>query len=95
MKEFENALTAAFGADRAEPADLTIDQLDGRLPGSAAVRASTCVSRAEPVRACGICAGQAEPAGVNLYRAGHAEPVRVCACYCLAEQPDPVAVAAG
>ncbi|MET8849126.1 hypothetical protein [Amycolatopsis sp. NPDC004625] len=74
MKEFENALAAAFGVDRAEPPALTIDQLDGRLPGSAAVRASTCVTRAE-----------AAPASACFCRADHTEPVMATVCLCRAE----------
>jgi hypothetical protein len=95
--EFENALAAAFGASAAEPPVLAIDQLDGRLvsaPGAETARASTCVTRAEPVRVTGLCGGNhPEPVRVTGLCGGHhAEPVMatVCraepgTCYCRAE----------
>ncbi|EOD70385.1 hypothetical protein [Amycolatopsis vancoresmycina] len=101
MKEFENALAAAFGVGPAETPGLAIDQLDGTLSGTAAVRASTCVTRADadPVRGCGgVCYCRVEPVLATVTRA---EPVRVTGlcgghhteqvhgpigtCYCRAE----------
>ncbi|MEV4055319.1 hypothetical protein AB0J55_29300 [Amycolatopsis sp. NPDC049688] len=101
MKEFENALAAAFGARPAEVPGLAIDQLDGRAPGSGAaplcytwaaepVRGSVspCLD-GEPVRACGTCqAEHADPVRPSVCRVEQADPVRPTVCR--VEHVDPV-----
>ncbi|WP_103347492.1 hypothetical protein [Amycolatopsis sp. CA-128772] len=90
MKEFENALTAAFGARPAEVPELAIDHLDGRAAGPGAaplcytwaaepVRASTCVTRVET--------GPASGYGGTCYCRVETGPARGYGgtCYCRAE----------
>jgi hypothetical protein len=94
MHEFKSALEAAFGIEAAEPAELRIDQLDGRSVGVAPAPVAGCgrgsICRVEQPVMGSICRVE-QPVMGSICRVEQPVPASIC----LVEQPVSVAAVAG